>query len=130
MKNFVMLWLHWTTWFSNVIETQELLKPFLNLTVFFLFFFLVSFAKSGVHAFFLTRFPSLGIKTFLLFFVFEFLISNDSLIFCLWYCCSFDKVLGFIQLNYPWHSRQCLVPSEISYFLLKLSCWCSVSFNW
>ena len=88
--------------------------------------FSVSLAKSGVHVFVLTRFPSSRFKTFLLLFVFAFLISNDSLIFRLWYCCSVDKVLGFIQLNCPWHSRQCSVAPELSHFPLKLSCWCSM----
>ena len=88
--------------------------------------FLVSLAKSGVHVFVFRTFPSSRFKTFLLLFVFVFLISNDSLIFRLWYCCSVDQVLRFIQLNCPLNSRQCLVAPQLSHFLLKLSCWCSV----
>ena len=88
--------------------------------------FSVSLAKSGVDVFVFTRFPSSWFKTFLLLFVFAFLISNDSLIFRLWYCCSVDKVSGFIQLNYTWHCRQCSVAPELSHFPLKLSCWCSM----
>ena len=85
--------------------------------------FSVSLAKSGVHVFVLTRLPSSWFKNILLLFVFAFLISNDYLIFRLWYCCSVDKVF---QLNSPWHSRQCSVPPELSHFPLKLSCWCSM----
>ena len=66
--------------FQTSLKHKMLLRPFLNLTS-GLFFFSVSFAKSGVHMFDLSIFPSLGIKTFLLFFVFAFLISNDSFIF-------------------------------------------------
>ena len=51
-----------------------------------------------------TWFPSLWFKSFPLLFIFAWLISNGSLIFLLWYCCSVDKVLEFIQWNCPWHS--------------------------
>ena len=44
-----------------------------------------------------------------------------TLSFRLWYGCLVDKVLGFIQLNCPWHSRQCSVAPELSHFPLKLS---------
>ena len=113
--------------FKRYWNTRYYSKSFLNLTSgLVLVSFSVSLAKSGVHVFVLTRFPSSRFKTFLLLFVFAFLISNDSLIFLLWYCCSADKVLGFIQLNCPWYSRKCSVAPELSHFPLKLSCWCSV----
>ena len=48
--------------------------------MFVLVSFSVSFSNSGVHVLILTRFPSSWFKTFLLLFVFAFLISNDSLI--------------------------------------------------
>ena len=94
--------------------------------MFALGFFSVSLAKSRIHVFALTKFSSSWLKTFLLSFVFAFLISNDCLIFRLWYCCSVDNVLGFIQSNCPWHSRQCSVVHELSHFPLKLSCWWSM----
>ena len=65
----------------------------------------------------------IAIQNFSFFFVFPFLISNDSLIFRLWYCCLVDKGLGFIQLNCLWHSKQCSVAPEL-FHSLKLSCWC------
>ena len=96
------------------------IKPFLNLCqVFALVSFSASLTKNGVHVFVLARFHSLPLKnfsSFVRFCFFSFFLI--SLIFRLWYCCSIYKVLGFIQLNCPWHSKH-------SHFPLKLSCWCS-----
>ena len=114
--------------FQTSLKYKMLLKPVSKFDVKYLcwFLFLFSVTKNGVHVFVLTRFRSSRFKTFLLLFDFAFLISNDSLIFRLWYCCSFNKVSVFIQLNCPWYSRQYSVPPELSHFLLKLSCWCSM----
>ena len=80
---------------SHVIETRDAIENRFSIwcQVFVLVSFSVSFAKSGVHAFVLRRFPLSRFKTFLLLFVFAFLVSNDSLILRLWYCYLVNKVL-------------------------------------
>ena len=114
--------------FSNINEIQDAIKIVFKFDVKSLCCFLLHLAwqKSGTHIFFLARFPSSGFKTFHLLFVVAFLISNGSPIFRLWFCYSFDKVLGFIQLNSPWHSWQLSVAADLSHFPLKLSCWYSM----
>ena len=82
--------------------------------------------EEWIHVFILTRFPSSWFKTFQFLLVLAFLTSNDSLTFCLWYCSSNNNVLRFIQLKYPQDSKQFSVVPEISRFLLRLSCWCSM----
>ena len=52
-----------------------------------------------------------------------FLISDDHLIFLLWYCCFADKFLRFIQLNCPCHSRKYSVASMLSNFWLITIMW-------
>ena len=107
---------------------KMLLKTVSKFDVKFLYWFLFQLVLQRVESTCLSWRDFLHRDSKLFFFCsfFAFLISNDSLIFRLWYCCSVDKVLGFIQLNCPWHSRQCSVAPELSHFPLKLSYWCSM----
>ena len=99
-----------------------LLKPLLSLTSSLCVgFFFCYFHKEWSPRVCLDQISFIAIH---LLFVFVFLIFNDSLIFRLWYCSLVDNVLGFIQLNCPWQSRQCSIALELYHFYLRLSCWC------